>query len=99
MVTKDEAKRFLGNVPDDKKFWVNNGPVLSSLGELLDAFPSLNQESFSHHVNKERNDFSNWIREVVGDKQLADEISKAKTKYSALKKLKERLNSLKKRAS
>ena len=99
MVTKDEARKFLGNVPEDKKFWINNGPALSSLAELAEAFPKLNQEAFSHHVNKEKNDFSNWIKEVIGDAKLAEEISKAKTKHSALKKLKERLNSLKKRTS
>lgn len=98
MVKKEEAKKYLSGCMPEQCFWVNNGPILKSIEELANALPQMSNETFRHHVNGERNDFSNWIRQVIGDKKLAEELTKSSSKDSALKKLKARLNSLKKMA-
>ncbi|MEK6984738.1 MAG: DUF5752 family protein [Nanoarchaeota archaeon] len=98
MVTKEEAKRYLCDSAPEQCFWVNNGPVLKNLSELAGYLPEMNEDAFRHHVNSDRNDFSNWIRDVVGDQKLADELSKSRNKDSASKKLRSRLSSLKKKA-
>lgn len=98
MVTKDEARKYLCDVAPEQCFWINNGPILKNIEELANALPSMNDESFKHHVNNEKNDFSLWINDVIGDKKLANELLSSRNKDSALKKLRNRVNSLKKKA-
>ncbi len=98
MVTKDEAKNYLGDAAPEKCFWVNNGPILKNLDEFANCLPQMNDECFQHHVNNDKNDFSNWINEVVGDKKLANDLLSSKTKNSMIKKVNNRLNSLRKKA-
>ena len=99
MVTKEEAKRYLCNAAPEQCFWVNNGPILKNVEELADALPEMGDETFHHHVNSEKNDFSSWINDVIGDKNLANELLSSKSRESAVKKIRNRLNSLKKKAS
>jgi len=98
MVTKEEAKRFLCDAAPEQCFWVNNGPILKNLAELTDFIPGINVGAFRHHVNNDKNDFSNWIRDIIGDTKLANELLSSKNKESAVKKLRNRLNTLKKKA-
>jgi hypothetical protein len=86
----------LGDVAADKVFWVNNGGVLKNLDELAVALKEISLEQYAYHVNKEKNDFSSWVRDVVCDKTLADELAKAKTKAAALKAVKSRIAKLRK---
>ena len=99
MVTKDEARRYLCDAAPEQCFWINNGPVLKSLKEMAESLPQLNNETFQHHVNKEKNDFSKWINDIIGDKQLANDLLSSRNKDSFLKKVNNRLNALKKKAS
>ena len=98
MLTKNEARRYLSDVPQEQSFWVNSGVVLRNLEDLANTLPDMNDDVFRHHVNKEKNDFSNWIGDVVGDKLLANDLRSSKNKDSALKKVRNRLVSLKKKA-
>ena len=99
MVSKDEARKYLCDAAPEQCFWVNNGPVLKNLDELASALPEMNNESFHHHVNNEKNDFSSWINDVIGDKKLANDLMSSKNRESAVKKIRNRLNTLKKIAS
>ena len=98
MVTKEEAKRYLCNAAPEQCFWVNNGPILKNMEELADALPEMGDETFHHHVNDEKNDFSSWVKDIIGDKNLANDLLSSKSRESALKKIRNRLNSLKKKA-
>lgn len=98
MATKEEARRYLCNTSPEQCFWVNNGPILKNLEELANALPEMSNETFHHHVNNEKNDFSNWIRDAIGDEKLANDLLSSKNKDSAFKKVRSRLNSLKKKA-
>ena len=69
MATKSEARKFLGDVPPEQSFWVNNGQIFRNLGELANALPVMDGDSFRHHVNNEKNDFSRWINDIIGDKK------------------------------
>ena len=98
MVTKEEARKYLNDVAPEQCFWVNNGPILKNLEELANVLPQMNDDSFKHHVNNEKNDFSVWINDIIGDKNLANGLLSSKNKISAAKKVMARLNSLKKKA-
>ena len=99
MVTKEEAAKYLCNAAPEHCFWVNNGPILKNVEELADALESISEDSYSYHANKDKNDFSKWIGEVIGDSRLANDLLSSKNKGSALNKIRARLNSLKKKAS
>ena len=60
------SKKDIVNAPNDKLFWVHEGPALKNLVDLRDLLRSLRDETFKFHVNELKNDFSNWIRRVIG---------------------------------
>ena len=98
MVTKHEAKKYLCDVAPEQCFWVNNGPILKNMEELANALPDMAEDTFRHHVNNEKNDFSSWVRDIIGDAKLANDLLSSKNRDSALKKVRGRVNSLRKKA-
>ena len=98
MVTKGEARKYLSDAPPEQCFWVNNGPILRNLEELTNVLPEMSDDTLQHHINNEKNDFCSWVSYVIGDKKLANELMGSKSKDSMLKKLRRRLDSLKKKA-
>jgi hypothetical protein len=95
-IDKNKAKNILSNVPEDKVFWVNDGGVLRNLKELQAALTKMSKETFKHHINKDRNDFKNWINDVIGDKNLAGSISKTKRKNAMINRIDKRIKQLNK---
>jgi len=82
--TKSVSKKIpLTTAQGEQCFWCSNGEVLSSLVELQDALKAMEEEVFAHHVNKERNDFANWIEYVLGDAELASAFKKAQKPHTA----------------
>lgn len=68
--------------------WLSNGMVVKSLDDLAEAVSAMSEATFHYHVNVERNDFANWIQDVIGDKDLAMKLSKVHKRtdfYSLLK--------------
>src|SRR3989344_979980 len=99
MSRKEDAARLLCNASPEQCFWVNNGPVLKNIEELADALQQMNDETYFHHANKEKNDFSKWIGDIFQDQKLANDLLSSRNKESAVKKLKSRISSLKKKAA
>ena len=93
-ITKEEATRRLGNVPDDKRFWCHDGKVVKNLRELGKALVDITDDVHHHHSGEGRNDFSKWVREVVGDGTLANELSRAKSRMHASRAVAKRISFL-----
>ena len=93
-VSLEDAERILADASPEQCFWVNNGPIIRNLSEMADALGSIKDEIFSYHVNKEKNDFGNWVREVLKDEELANDIARIKSKERILKKVQSRLKKL-----
>ncbi len=93
-LTKEAAASFLSPVPEQNKFWCQNGEVYSTMKELSEALAAMPDEAFLAHVTKEKNDFSNWIYDIVGDAKLASALRKCKAKKTVGKKLQERIAEL-----
>lgn len=93
-ISKEEAKRRLGDVPDDKRFWCHDGREIKNLGQLRKALSDMSDETFGHHSDGGRNDFGRWIREVVGDQKLANDLGKAKTRLQASQAVAQRISFL-----
>ena len=93
-ISRDEANRRLADVPDEKRFWCHDGKLIRNLGELEKALTDMSDETFHYHAGEGRSDFSNWIREVVGDNRLAKDVSKAKSRIQASKAVAQRISFL-----
>jgi hypothetical protein len=89
------AKKYLADVPMDKSFYVFKGPTLRNMEQLGQSLEKMTDEQFNHHRTDSKNDFYNWVSQVIGDKTLADEILKSKTKAATAKKVKDRVTALK----
>jgi outer membrane biosynthesis protein TonB len=70
---------------DDKAFWVNNGPVVSTLDGLREALATMTDEQFDYHTKRAGNDFAKWVDEVLCHGPCAGKLDKAKTRSSAVK--------------
>lgn len=97
LTLKEEAQKFLANVPEEYAFWCRDGRILRNLSELRDALDSMTDESFVHHSNAEKQDFSNWVRDVIGDERLAKDLGKATNRARAAKLVASRISILSRR--
>src|SRR3989338_9389363 len=88
------AESILAKVPFQVSFWLCSSDLLRSLSALFAALQKADDEVFRYHVNRDKNDFEVWIREVIKDKDLAREIARVKTKETLVRKITERVEDL-----
>lgn len=79
------------DVPPEKSFWCCDGQILRNLRELPPALRRMTSETFRHHVNREKNDFANWIYQVIGERGLAERVRRLKSKTAITRAVKTRL--------
>ena len=72
--------KFYEDLPAKKFFWLKNGIVIKNIYELMNLLEVMNNSTFNHHVNDNVNDFSEWIENSVGNKELAKKIGSARTR-------------------
>lgn len=94
-VAARKVKYVKENVPDQFVFYVCDGKVLKNLKDLIVALDKITDDVFSYHSNKEKNDFSNWIRDIINEPVLAKIIA-GKNRHSTKIEI---VNFLKKRNS
>lgn len=94
-VTKSEAEKRLGDVPQEKRFWCQDGRILKSLSDLEMALRNMSDGVFRHHVSETNNDFSNWVRDVVGDVRLSNDLRRSRNQLLAAKSVARRIAWLK----
>ena len=78
------GKEILDNVPNQYSFWLANGKGISSVRELYKELKSMDSNVFNFHVNESKNDFYNWIKDVYGNKVLADDLLECTTKEAVI---------------
>jgi len=91
MKKKRPARKRLPDVAEEHTFLANDGQVLKNLSHLPPALQKMSQDTFAHHVNAERNDFANWIKDVMGENKLADEVRNFKSKSALMKAVQAKL--------
>ncbi|MGM5484372.1 MAG: DUF5752 family protein [Nanobdellota archaeon] len=86
----------LDRVDKDQEFIVITGENIASLYGLRDNLRRMDEATFAHHVNAERNDFANWVRHVIGDNKLAEKMESTISREEARKIVDSRIREIKK---
>ncbi len=90
-ITKVVARQWLAVVPPENEFWCSDGRLLKNLSDLEHALREMSEETFGYHSNDAKSDFSNWVRDVIGDEKLARDLLKSRTRAQASKSLTNRI--------
>ena len=89
--TMSVARKWLGDVPEDKYFWCHDGRALKNLPELQVALKDMTEETFRHHSTETNNDFSRWVSDVIGDERLSADLRRSTTPAQAAKSVAKRI--------
>jgi hypothetical protein len=73
---KRQLEKLLVKVPAEYVFYCHDGSVFTDLRELAEGLEAMSDETFAYHSNLEKQDFSNWVRDVIGDEELANDLAK-----------------------
>jgi hypothetical protein len=80
---KKQADKQLLKVPAEHVFWCHDGSIFSDINELAEGLAAMSDETFAYHSNLEKQDFSNWVGDVIGDEQLASDLAAATSRTQA----------------
>lgn len=81
---KEQAANLLARVPGEYAFLCHDGKILTDMKELAEGLAAMSDEAFMSHSNPEKNDFSNWVRDVIKDEKLATDLATATTRLEAV---------------
>ncbi len=76
---------FCAEVPMQNTFRLPDGKMLKSLNDLLEELKTMDDAIFKSHVNENKNDFANWVRDVMALIDLSQKINKAKDRNELIK--------------
>ena len=94
MTKKERSIDIYHEAPNSQHyFYLHNGTPLKSIAELIDELVHMDQIVFNHHIDKQKNDFANWLRDVFGQKELARRINLTRSPKGMLKSIKKYLQS------
>jgi hypothetical protein len=71
---KEQPEKLLAKVPEEYVFWCCDGRIFRDMKELAEGLAAMSDEIFARHANPEKNDFSNWLRDVIKDEKLARDL-------------------------
>jgi len=77
-------------------FWTTDGAIVRTLRHLASAIEGMRDYSFQYHVNKDhnKNDFADWIRDVIKDDELAMRLEGVMEKNKYISIIRARLREL-----
>jgi hypothetical protein len=90
--TARPVKKALTRAPAEYVFWCHDGTVFSDLYELAEGLRMMTDETFAYHSNLVKHDFSNWIRDILGDEELADALMMVTSRPDAVSCIIARIN-------
>jgi len=96
---KEQTHKFLAKVPEEHVFWCCSGNVFRNMEELADGLAAMSDDVFAHHVNSEKNDFCNWVRDVIEDEKLSNDLARATSRLQASEYVVARINLLTRNSS
>lgn len=71
---KTHSAPKLSDASPGKEFHFCTGLHAKNLDELASALKTIDDNAYQYHAHNEKNDFSNWIKDVLGDDKLASSL-------------------------
>lgn len=81
----DDGAAFARICHPAKAFISNSGEAYTSMDELAKGLCKMPRTTFLHHANSSKNDFSVWIADVFGNRELAAAIKQEKNPVTMAK--------------
>lgn len=92
--TSVDPAKILAAVPDEYVFRLCDGRVLKDMKALSEALADMPEETFAFHVNSEKNDFAKWVKDIICDDRLADDLMRSKDHFQAARAVSLRISTL-----
>jgi hypothetical protein len=80
---KKQPAKSVTRVPVELVFWCHDGSTFADLRELAEGLAAMSDETFFYHCNSEKQDFANWVRDVIIEEDLAEELARAINRQQA----------------
>ncbi|MBI4268019.1 MAG: hypothetical protein HY662_04460 [Chloroflexi bacterium] len=91
---KLDTRKLLADAPEEYAFRTNNGHILRNLKDLANELKTMSDETYAFHVNDEKNDFTNWVRDIIKDDTLAEDLRGIRDRARASRAVSRRVTSL-----
>lgn len=89
---------FLSDVKEEHIFWLAGGKSIRSLKELVNSLNTMDDGTFSYYVNKDKNDFANWVHDVIKDIDLSKNMREETSRQRTVSLIQDRMSLLEKPA-
>lgn len=89
-----QNSKLLEKVSAGYVFYCHDGIIFTDINELAAGLATMSDETFAYHSNPEKQDFSNWVRDVVGDEQLANNLAWSTSREQAVEYVVARINEI-----
>ena len=88
----EKLSDILKDVKPENCFWINNGLIVRNIYELVTALQNIDAKTFDYHVNKDKNDFSEWVKGTLNDNELAEDLLKTTNRKKIIKRINRKRN-------
>ncbi|MEY4723026.1 MAG: hypothetical protein RLZZ324_539 [Candidatus Parcubacteria bacterium] len=94
-IAPETARTYLQDVePLWRAYWFHMHLMAKNLREFADGLGVISDDVFDFHVSGQKNDLARWVREVIGDAELAALLDNVRTKEEAFALAKARVKDL-----
>jgi len=91
---KLNARKILSDTPEECMFYCHDGSVFRNIVDLRNGLENISDDTYLFHANNEKNDFSIWVRDIIGDEKLARDLLKSSGRLQAMKSVASRIDFL-----
>ena len=74
-------------IDESKHFWFADGRKAASLDDMKNIIKDITEDTFRFHVNDNKNDIAEWIKNVIKDKGLSEKLKKSTSHAEHIKVL------------
>lgn len=93
-IKTNSAEVLLDDVHESNTFKLHKTEIeIHNVYELADALEIMSDESYGHHVNANKNDFAEWVKEVIKDQGLSLALEHSRDRTAAMNIVRKKIKS------
>jgi hypothetical protein len=90
-MTSQNAVALMKEAPAEHTFKLHKTSIeIKSIPELAEALEIMSEESYNHHVSEKKNDFANWVKDIMHDDELSTKLKGVRDRSQAYQIVKQR---------